>query len=88
MPTVNMGHVDSSPVLSKRSFELRYLVEGLVSHGLVVPSEIPQLLRDLDSFCRSNEDLKTRVLTALFNEEHIDNLHGVVAGKPTPYHRC
>lgn len=81
-PLVNMSHVNAIHMLGKRSFQFRYLVEGLVSHGLVVPSEIPDLLQDLDTSCRKNEELKTRVLTALFNEEHLHRLRAVVFGKP------
>ncbi|BEJ13713.1 hypothetical protein CspHIS471_0308870 [Cutaneotrichosporon sp. HIS471] len=78
MLAVEMAHVKNIPALSKRSFEVRYLVEGLVSYGLVVPSEIPELLKELDVICRNNRDLKVRVLTSLFNEERIHNLKAIV----------
>lgn len=81
IPTVQMAHVKNIPALSKRSFQVRYLVEGLVSHGLVVPSEIPDVLKDLDMSCGKDDSLKGRVLTSLFNEERIHNLKAIVIGK-------
>lgn len=81
VPPEKMIHIDPNTLLARLPFRIRYLVEGLVSHGIIVPSEIPELTHLLDKNCGTNEaalDLKERVLTALFNEERIQKLSHIV----------
>ncbi|KAK4684115.1 RNA-dependent RNA polymerase, partial [Tremellales sp. Uapishka_1] len=58
-------------------FPIRYLVEGLVTHGIVIPSELGILIAALTRHCPA-VDLKGRVLRALYNEERVKNMDRLV----------
>lgn len=77
----NMPNVDPNAILAGLDFRRRYLVEGLISHGIIVPSELQTLVHELDHNCgepKGPGDLHERVLTALFNEERIRNLPDII----------
>lgn len=60
-------------------FKIRFLVEGLISQAIVIPSELPELMSALAS-STPNIDLRERVLCALFNEERVKNITRLVEG--------
>jgi hypothetical protein len=72
---------------SLTSFSIRFLVEGLVTHGIVMPSEVPELISIMNRACPTLA-LKERVLTALFNEERVRHLARLVEGECTVLHMC
>lgn len=66
--------------LDRLSFGIRYLVEGLVSRGLIGMADTSDLLRMLGQCCQSEEH-KTRVLESFFVDGAICNLEKAVTGK-------
>lgn len=76
----DVGRSDISR-LEKYSFALRYLIESLITHGIVVPSEINELSESLTRHCDDDEDKIARVLHSLYTEERIRNIDTVVMGE-------
>lgn len=80
VPPENMAFVDPRKALSNLEFHPRYLVEGLVSRGIFVQSEIPALTAALAQYCPKG-DLKERVLTSLFSEGRVRDLDDIVSAR-------
>lgn len=62
----------------EKDFSVRYLMEGLVSNGVCVPSEVPRVVNTIKA-CSSLE-LKERVLASLFGEEAGSDIPALVSG--------
>jgi hypothetical protein len=60
-------------------FKIRFLVEGLISQAIVIPSELPELMTALTR-STSDVNLRERILGALFNEERVKNVTRLVEG--------
>lgn len=74
------------PDLSRLDFASRALVEGLIGHGIVRPIDVANLLNALDEFAKALP-FRQRLLTNLFAEERIRNVHTVVQGESAIEHR-
>ena len=74
MPFVNV------PLLlaKEEDFSVRYLMEGLISNGICVPSEVPRVLAAIKR-CSSLE-VKERVLASLFSEDPGCDVPALVSG--------
>ncbi|KAJ9096569.1 hypothetical protein QFC19_007101 [Naganishia cerealis] len=81
-------------LLNEQKFSMRWLIEGLVSHGIILPFEVHQLLSALQKHCPTRsggkngsygaeQELKyqERILTAMFNEERIRDINTYVKKK-------
>jgi len=66
-------------------FRIRYLVEGLITHGVITLSSLPRLVKSLAS---CDLDLQERILTALFNEERIPNIAELVDIRSKQVYSC
>lgn len=76
----NAGYADLSR-LAGYEFDLRYLIEGLITHGVIIPSEITELAECLKRHCENDDEKAARVLRSLFNEERVRNIDAVVLGE-------
>lgn len=72
--------MNTMPDLSKLEFSTRALVEGLVAHGILVPSMVLGLLESLRKHAVVPY-FRDRILESLWNEERIRNPDGVVKGE-------
>lgn len=85
-----------SELLKDQRFSKRWLIEGLVSHGIILPFEVQLLLEVLQTYCPSNPSgrldsyeaeaqrkFQERILTAMFNEERIKDINAYVKSKCT-----
>lgn len=83
-------------LLNDLKFSMRWLIEGLVSHGIILPFEIHQLLSALQEHCpirssgsknsygtEQEHKYQERILTAMFNEERIRDINTYVKSKQT-----
>lgn len=80
VPIEPLKFINPDVVLSNLDFSRRYLIEGLVSHGVLVSMDIPVLVEALDQCCKSS-DHQTQVLTALFTEQVVCNIKEAVASR-------
>lgn len=76
----NAGYADLTR-LADYGFGLRYLMEGLITQGIIVPSEVGELAECLKQHCEEDEEKTARVLCSLYNEERVRNLEAVVKGR-------
>lgn len=76
----NVGHADLSR-LAGYEFSLRYLMEGLITQGIIIPSEVTELSECLKRHCENDEEKMSRVLRSLYNEERVRNIEAVVMGE-------
>lgn len=76
----NAGYADLSR-LAGYGFNLRYLLEGLITNGVVIPSEITELAECLKRHCEDDDEKAARVLRSLYNEERVRNIDAVVMGE-------
>lgn len=65
------------PNLSCLDFASRALVEGLIGNGIIRPIDVADLLKALDEFAKALP-FRQRLLTNLFAEERIRNVHSLV----------
>lgn len=83
-----------SELLKDQRFSMRWLIEGLVSHGIILPFEVQLLLEALEAYCPSNPSgrldsyeaeaqrkFQERILTAMFNEERVKDINAYVKSK-------
>lgn len=81
-------------LLRDQRFSKRWLIEGLVSHGIILPFEIHMLLQALQEHCPTSPSghndaaeaeaqgkFQERILTAMFNEERIKDISMYVKSK-------
>lgn len=68
--------------LGKLPFPTRTLIEGLISHGILIPGDVPLLLQTLDLVTR-DPVFKEKILESLFNEERIRKVDAIVKGELT-----
>lgn len=68
------------PDLRGLDFASRALVEGLIGHGIIRPIDVADLLRALDEFAKALP-FRQRLLTNLFAEERVRNVHSLVKCK-------
>jgi hypothetical protein len=77
-----------SDLLRDQKFSKRWLIEGLVSHGIILPFEVQLLLQAMEEHCPTNPSgrndaseaqaqgkFQERILTAMFNEERIKDIN-------------
>lgn len=76
----NVGYADLSR-LAGYSFSLRYLMEGLITHGVIIFSEITELAGSLKRHCEDDDEKAARVLRSLYNEERVRNIDALVLGE-------
>lgn len=83
-----------SDLLRDQKFSKRWLIEGLVSHGIILPFEVQLLLQAMHEHCPTNPSgrndvyeaeaqgkFQERILTAMFNEERIKDINMFVKSK-------
>lgn len=68
------------PDLSQLQFSSRALIEGLVAHGILMPSGVHGLIEALKKYAVV-PFFRDRVLESLFSQERIRNPEAVVRGK-------
>lgn len=92
MPSSNF--VES--MLAGIPFATRWLTEGLVSHGIILPSDASSLLGALEQACPTKGDrhawevktwtgMQERILIAMFNEERIKDVNAYVKSRFTGF---
>lgn len=76
-----MGYRDMYEIpeedLAALPFSSRILVEGLISHGILKPGDIPLLMQTLSHVARTPH-FKDKILESLFNEERIRKVDALV----------
>lgn len=73
-----LKYVNPHKELAHIPFDERYLIEGLISQGIIVSAEVPELLCVMDECCHF-PDHRKRLLTALYTEVTIRNLPDTVS---------
>lgn len=68
----------TSASLESLDFDRRYLVEGLLSHGVLITPEVPQVLASLAKY---RADLQPRILEGLFRWSRTTSLDEDLRGK-------
>lgn len=86
-------------ILADTPFSTRWLIEGLVGHGILPLSDVPSLIKALEQACptkgnRHPYEVKTwtamqeRILTAMFNEERIKDVGAYVKSEFRDVQAC
>ena len=75
------------PRFENTRFSTRALVEGLIAHGILRPSEVPKLLQALAAVAVVPA-FQDRILESLFNEERIRNITNMIRGDMSFKHVC
>jgi hypothetical protein len=66
------------------AFGVAWLVEGLISHGIILPFEASVLVRALEASCPTRaggRGVQERILGSMFNEERIKDVEAYVRSK-------